>query len=68
MNTEIYKKEVDKYLALWNKYFEEGNKEKERECLKKLSQLQKERWEHEKSELKKLYEEVGVPFDDLQKE
>lgn len=68
MNIENQKNEINKYFDLWDKYLEEGNKEKARECLKKINELNNELWEHEKAEIKKLCEQVGVSYEDLQKE
>lgn len=68
MNNKKECKTINDYLNLWEKYHKEGNKQKARECLEKISHLQDERWKYEKSEMIKLCEKVGITFDDLQKE
>ena len=68
MNTEEQQRKINEYFDLWEKYRADGEKEKARECLKKVSKLKSELWEYEKNELKKLCEKVGVSFEDLQRE
>lgn len=68
MNIEKEQNLVKEYLELVDKYLAEGNREKARECLKKIDELNNERWQHEIAEIKKLCEQVGVCYEDLQKE
>lgn len=39
-------KDIDKYFELWERYFNEGNKEKATECLEKVKDLKNELWKY----------------------
>lgn len=57
MDIEKTQKEIDYYFDLWEKYFNEGDKGKARECLTKVKDLKNELWKYLTYNAKDLIEE-----------
>ena len=54
MNIAKIQKDIDKYFELWERYFNEGNKEKAKECLTKVKDLKNELWKYLTDSIKAL--------------
>lgn len=54
MDIEKTQKDIDAYFDLWEKYSNEGNKEKAKECLEKVKDLKNELWKYLTDNIKGL--------------
>lgn len=66
MNTET-RKTINELFELCDKYIEQGENEKARECLKKINELNNNTWEENKNEINKTLEYAGLSIEDFEK-